>query len=186
MENIAMCSESLMNKYLGNSCIDIIDVIEQIEKRNIFPCFFGSALKLDGIQELLEGIKKYTQSRKYSDDFGARVYKVGKDNQGNRLTYLKVTGGKLTVKQLIEYSIKNRQDNTKNDNIRQNSSDIVLYQNQIIDIYKQRIEYLENENKRLLDIISVKEQKELAKDIKYIGDSETMSFWDKLFHKFKK
>ena len=79
-----------------------------------------------------------------------------------------------------------RQDNTNNDNIRQNSNDIVLYQNQIIDIYKQRIEYLENENKRLLDIISVKEQKELAKDIKYIGDSEIMSFWDKLFHKFKK
>ena len=79
-----------------------------------------------------------------------------------------------------------RQDNTNNDNIRQNSNDIVLYQNQIIDIYKQRIEYLENENKRLLDIISVKEQKELAKDIKYIGDSETMSFWDKLFHKFKR
>ena len=62
-----------------------------------------------------------------------------------------------------------KQDNTNNDNIRQNSNDIVLYQNQIIDIYKQRIEYLENENKRLLDIISVKEQKELAKDIKYIG-----------------
>ena len=64
--------------------------------------------------------------------------------------------------------------------------DIVVYQNQIIDIYKQRIEYLENENKRLLDIISVKEQKELAKDIKYIGNSDTMSFFDKLFNKFKR
>lgn len=79
-----------------------------------------------------------------------------------------------------------RQDNTNNDNIRQNSNDIVLYQNQIIDIYKQRIEYLENENKRLLDIISVKEQKELAKDIKYIGNNENLSFWDKLIYKFKK
>lgn len=85
----------------------------------------------------------------------------------------------------FEY-IKNFNSNNSADNIRQNSNDIVLYQNQIIDIYKQRIEYLENENKRLLDIISVKEQKELAKDIKYIGNSETMSFWDKLFHKFKK
>lgn len=77
---------------------------------------------------------------------------------------------------------------TNTDNNRQNSTnnDIVLYQNQVIQMYKERIEYLENENKRLLDIISVKEQKELAKDIKYIGDSETMSFWDKLFHKFKK
>ena len=76
---------------------------------------------------------------------------------------------------------------TNTDNIRQNvSSDITIYQNQIIEIYKQRIEYLENENKRLLDIISVKEQKELAKDIKYIGNNETTSFWDKFFNKFKK
>lgn len=76
---------------------------------------------------------------------------------------------------------------TKADNIRQNSTnDITIYQNQIIEIYKQRIEYLENENKRLLDIISVKEQKELAKDIKYIGNNETTSFWDKFFNKFKR
>ena len=81
-----------------------------------------------------------------------------------------------------------RIDNTESDKVRHNSTqnDITIYQSQIIDIYKQRIEYLEQENKRLLDIISVKEQKELAKDIRYIGDSETMSFWDKLFHKFKK
>lgn len=76
---------------------------------------------------------------------------------------------------------------TNTDNIRQNvSSDITIYQNQIIEIYKQRIEYLENENKRLLDIISVKEQKELAKDIKYIGNNETTSFWDKFFNIFKR
>lgn len=76
---------------------------------------------------------------------------------------------------------------TNTDNVRQNiSNDITIYQNQIIEIYKQRIEYLENENKRLLDIISVKEQKELAKDIKCIGNSETTSFWDKFFNKFKR
>lgn len=76
---------------------------------------------------------------------------------------------------------------TNTDNIRQSSTnDITIYQNQIIEIYKQRIDYLENENKRLLDIISVKEQKELAKDIKYIGNNETTSFWDKFFNKFKR
>lgn len=76
---------------------------------------------------------------------------------------------------------------TKSDNIRQNiSGDVVIYQSQIIEIYKQRIEYLENENKRLLDIISVKEQKEIAKDMNYISSNDTISFWDKLFHKFKK
>ena len=77
---------------------------------------------------------------------------------------------------------------TNTDNNRQNSTnnDIVLYQNQVIQMYKERIEYLENENKRLLDIISVKEQKELAKDIKYIGNNKTTSFWDKFFNKFKR
>lgn len=76
---------------------------------------------------------------------------------------------------------------TKTDNVRQNvSNDIVVYQNQIIEIYKQRIEYLENENKRLLDIVSLKEQKEIAKDMKYIDASGSLSFLDKLFKKFRK
>lgn len=76
---------------------------------------------------------------------------------------------------------------TKSDNVRQNiSSDVSIYQNQIIEIYKERIQYLENENRRLLDIISVKEQKELAKDIKYIDNKDSVSFWDKFFSKFKK
>lgn len=84
--------------------------------------------------------------------------------------------------------IKNFNSNNSTENVRQNSpnNEIVVYQNQIIDIYKKRIEYLENENKRLLDIISVKEQKELAKDIKYLDNNETTSFWNKFFNKFKK
>lgn len=87
----------------------------------------------------------------------------------------------------FEY-IKNFNNNNSTVNVRQNSTnnEIVVYQNQIIEIYKQRIEYLESENKRLLDIISVKEQKELAKDIKYIGNNENISFLDKLIYKFKK
>ena len=76
---------------------------------------------------------------------------------------------------------------TKTDNVRQNvSSDITIYQNQIIEIYKQRIEYLENENKRLLDIISFKEQKELTKDIKYIDNNDKISFFNRIINKFKK
>lgn len=67
-----------------------------------------------------------------------------------------------------------------------NTNDIVVYQNQIIEFYKQRIEYLETENKRLLDIISFKEQKEVAKDIKHIGNKESLSFWDKFFNIFRK
>lgn len=71
-------------------------------------------------------------------------------------------------------------------NIDNQINNVTIFQNQIIEIYKQRIEYLENENKRLLDIISVKEQKELAKDVKCISNNETTSFWDKLFNKFKR
>ena len=107
----------------------------------------------------------------------------------NRTEYYYNVGRKFFItdkglewfKNNLNISIKNDFDSKSNI-----SNDVTIYQNQIIEIYKQRIEYLENENKRLLDIISVKEQKELAKDIKYIGNSETVSFWDKLFNKFKK
>lgn len=107
----------------------------------------------------------------------------------NRTEYYYNVGRKFFItdkgfewfKNNLNISIKNDFDSKSNI-----SNDVTIYQNQIIEIYKQRIEYLENENKRLLDIISVKEQKELAKDIKYIGNSETMSFWDKLFNKFRK
>lgn len=81
----------------------------------------------------------------------------------------------------LNTSFKNDFDKKSN-----NSSDVTICQNQIIEIYKQRIEYLESENRRLLDIISIKEQKELAKDIKYIDNKSSISFWDKLFNKFKK
>ena len=103
----------------------------------------------------------------------------------NRIEYYYNKGRNFYITEKGFDWFKNNIESTK---IRQNStnSNIAIYQNQIIEIYKQRIEYLENENKRLLDIISVKEQKELAKDIKYLGNNETISFWDKLFHKFKK
>lgn len=103
----------------------------------------------------------------------------------NRIEYYYNKGRNFYITEKGFYWFKNNIEST---NIRQNStnSDIAIYQNQIIEIYKQRIEYLESENKRLLDIISVKEQKELAKDMKYIGNNENVSFWDKLFYKFKK
>lgn len=82
------------------------------------------------------------------------------------------------IKEFKNNSKKVRQDSTQ--------KDITIYQEQIIDVYKKRIEYLENENQRLLDIISVKEQKELAKDMKYIGNNNNVSFWDKFFNKFRK
>jgi peptide subunit release factor RF-3 len=66
--------------------------------RKIFPCFFGSALKLDGVTEFLQGVEQFTEVPQYDSEFGARVFKITRDNQGNRLTHLKVTGGQLQVK----------------------------------------------------------------------------------------
>ena len=100
-ENIAMCDEALMDKYLEGEEITDIDIIEQIAERRMFPCFYGSALKIEGIEEFLKGLDTYITSKKYRDEFGARVYKISRDNSGNRLTHMKITGGTLSVKQLI-------------------------------------------------------------------------------------
>lgn len=82
--------------------------------------------------------------------------------------------------------IKDFKNNNQKEKQNSTINDISIYKDQIIEIYKKRIDYLESENRRLLDIISIKEQKELAKDIKYIDNKSSMSFWDKLFNKFKK
>lgn len=101
MENLAMCEENLMDSYLKNGKLTEAEIARQIKNRNIFPCYFGSALKIEGIEELLEGIRKYTIPMEYPKEFGAHIYKIGRDVKGQRLTYLKVTGGTLRVKMPI-------------------------------------------------------------------------------------
>ncbi len=97
-ESIAMCDEELLEMYLEGKEISQEEVRKQIQKRNLFPCYFGSALKLQGVTEFLEGFDRYTQCPHYSETFGAKVYKISRDKQGNRLTHLKITGGSLQVK----------------------------------------------------------------------------------------
>lgn len=75
---------------------------EMNKKRQVFPCYFGSALKLQGIQEFLEGLDVYTKCPEYGEAFAARVFKISRDEKGNRLTHLKVTGGTLKVKQIVQ------------------------------------------------------------------------------------
>lgn len=101
LENIAMCHETLMEEYLESSTLAVESIAEAIAERKIFPCYFGSALKLQGVDTLLNGIRKYTLIPEYSETFGARVFKITRDEAGNRLTYLKVTGGELRVKQIL-------------------------------------------------------------------------------------
>ncbi|MCH5184861.1 MAG: TetM/TetW/TetO/TetS family tetracycline resistance ribosomal protection protein [Oscillospiraceae bacterium] len=100
-ENAAVCSDFLMQKFLDGEEISDKDIARAILSRKIFPCYFGSALKLDGVEEFLGGLERYTEEIKYGDEFGARVFKISEDERGNRLTYMKITGGSLKVKDLL-------------------------------------------------------------------------------------
>ena len=113
-EAVALQSEATMNAFLENGVLETEEVRTLIAQRAVFPCFFGSALKLEGIDELLDGLEKYARKAESPDtpdadtpdthataDFGAQVYKISHDPQGNRLTWLKVTSGTLVVKALL-------------------------------------------------------------------------------------
>ncbi len=101
MDALAMCSESLMEEYLEQGSIATESIAEAVVERQVFPCYFGSALRLEGVDVLLNGIRQYALFPEYPQEFGARVFKIARDNNGNRLTYLKVTGGSLKVKMLV-------------------------------------------------------------------------------------
>ncbi|MBQ5313980.1 MAG: NYN domain-containing protein [Oscillospiraceae bacterium] len=102
MENIALADEALMEKLLLGENLDNSDIASLVAQRKLFPCIFGSALKGDGITEMLNMLDIYTVMAAYPQDFGAKVYKISHDEQGNRLTYLKVTGGSLKPKDTVK------------------------------------------------------------------------------------
>ena len=102
MEEAAMVGESAMEEFLEHGFLRKETLSLLIAERKIFPCYFGSALKFVGIEELLKGISDYCLNRCYPEEFGAKVYKIARDDQGNRLTYLKVTGGSLQVKDMLQ------------------------------------------------------------------------------------
>ena len=97
-EALAMQSEEAMDAYLENGEVPADLITAMIARRQVFPCLFGSALKLQGVDELLEALQAYTRQPKAAEEFAARVFKISRDEQGNRLTWLKVTGGSLRVK----------------------------------------------------------------------------------------
>lgn len=105
-EEIAVCDEAVLERYLETAesaaPIDDETISSLVAQRKVFPCFFGSALKVEGVTELLDGVDVYTRMPRYGDEFGARVYKIARDAQGSRLTYVKITGGVLKVKQTIQ------------------------------------------------------------------------------------
>ncbi|RGX54291.1 GTP-binding protein [Anaerotruncus sp. AF02-27] len=100
-ESVAMSDEGLMERFLEAGTLTGREIAAAVARRSVFPCYFGSALKLDGMDTFLSGLDQYTLGPEYSAGFGARVFKISVDEQGNRLTHLKVTGGSLKVKALL-------------------------------------------------------------------------------------
>lgn len=101
IEEIAVCDEQTMEEYLEKGSVAAASIRRLVAERKIFPCYFGSALHLQGVEELMNGICTYQMQKEYPAVFGAKVYKIARDGQGNRLTCLKVTGGTLKVKDVI-------------------------------------------------------------------------------------
>ena len=100
-ENAAMCDETALEEYLENGTVSDDTIAALIGERKMFPCFFGSARKMEGVPEFLEAFFAYAREPEYPAEFGAKVYKITRDAQGVRLTHMKITGGSLAVKQLL-------------------------------------------------------------------------------------
>ena len=101
LEEIAMTDEAVLDYFMEHETVRNEDICRLIRERKIFPCYFGSALRMEGVEKLIRGLDRYTRCPVYPEAFGAKVYKIARDDQGNRLSYMKITGGTLKVKELI-------------------------------------------------------------------------------------
>ncbi|BAK97868.1 putative small GTP-binding protein [Oscillibacter valericigenes Sjm18-20] len=117
-EEIALCGEEAMEEYLASGQLKDETVAALVGERKLFPCIFGAALKLVGVEELLESLPRFAPIPAYGDVFGAKVYKISRDSQGARLTHLKVTGGTLRVKDLLSGSRNGEDWQEKADQLR--------------------------------------------------------------------
>ena len=103
-ESAAMCSEEAMDEYIETGSIGAERLRDMLRRREIFPCCFGSGLRTEGVAEFLDILELYARPGDYGEDFSARVYKIARDAQGNRMTFMKVTGGALRVRSLMKYA----------------------------------------------------------------------------------
>ena len=116
-ESAAMCSEEAMDEYIETGSIGAERLRDMLRRREIFPCCFGSGLRTEGVAEFLDMLELYARPGDYGEDFSARVYKIARDAQGNRMTFMKVTGGALRVRSLMKYA--NRDGNAFEEKISQ-------------------------------------------------------------------
>ncbi|MBQ7777857.1 MAG: TetM/TetW/TetO/TetS family tetracycline resistance ribosomal protection protein [Oscillibacter sp.] len=119
LEEAALCDEAVLEQFLETGEVSDDDLTCMIAERKLFPCWFGSALKLEGVDEFLEGLGHFASAPVYPAEFGARVFKISRDGQGSRLTWLKVTGGTLRVKDLLT----NRQEGMADDKVWEEKAD---------------------------------------------------------------
>ena len=117
-EALALCDEAALESLLERGSIDDSLISEMIKSRKVFPCFFGSALKMDGVEDFLSALARFTVAPEYPNEFGAKVFKISRDAQGGRLTWLKVTGGALRVKAPLSYRAQNQDYQEKADQLR--------------------------------------------------------------------
>ena len=117
-EALALCDEAALESLLERGSIDDSLIPEMIKSRKVFPCFFGSALKMDGVEDFLSALARFTVAPEYPSEFGAKVFKISRDAQGGRLTWLKVTGGALRVKAPLSYRAQNQDYQEKADQLR--------------------------------------------------------------------
>ena len=117
-EELAMCEEHMMEDYLETMELDADQVRHAIHERKVFPCYFGSALKLTGVEEFLKGVEIWSENPSYPEQFGAKVFKISRDDQGNRLTHLKITGGSLKVKSFLTEEVEEGTEPEKINQIR--------------------------------------------------------------------
>ena len=117
-EALALCDEAALESLLERGSIDDSLISEMIKSRKVFPCFFGSALKMDGVEDFLSALARFTVAPEYPSEFGAKVFKISRDAQGGRLTWLKVTGGALRVKAPLSYRAQNQDYQEKADQLR--------------------------------------------------------------------
>ena len=101
-EQTAMTSEELLDEYLETGHVETAGIREQIINRRLFPCFFGSALKFTGVEEFMKGLEEYTETPEYPPEFGAKIFKISRDAQGNRMSHMKITGGSLSTREIID------------------------------------------------------------------------------------
>ena len=113
LENCAVCDDALMEQYLESGTVTDGNIQGLVEKRKVFPVCFGAALKLDGVDRLLELLDRLAPAKHYAPEFQARVYKISRDPQGNRLTWLRVTGGSLKVRSMLTYTDRDGKEMTE-------------------------------------------------------------------------